>query len=104
MNPAPCAAPGCDNPVPHRPGPGRPAIYCSSTCRPSRQPGHGHTITVNLAHDDDATPGAGWTLTLRRGTRQVRIADNLGRFEAILLHNELQALLHPREKGAVTTP
>jgi hypothetical protein len=103
VNPATCAAPGCDNAVLRRPGPGRPAIYCSATCRPSRRPGHSATITVDLGHDDTATSGSGWTLILRRGHRQVTIADNLGRFEAILLHNDLQQLLHPHQKGAATT-
>ncbi|HUG84034.1 MAG TPA: hypothetical protein VMM13_05690 [Euzebya sp.] len=103
MNPATCAAPDCDNPVPRRPGPGRPPIYCTPTCRPSRRHGQPSTITIDLGHDDTATTGTGWTLTLRRGPREVTIANNLGRFEAILLHNDLQQLLHPHQKGAATT-
>jgi hypothetical protein len=98
-----CAAPGCNNPVPCRPGPGRPAIYCSPACRPSRTPRPGGPITIDVDHDD--TPGgAGWTVTMRRGTRAVTIATNLGRFSATLLREDLNRLMHPRrEEGAHTT-
>jgi len=98
-----CAAPGCDHPVPRRPGPGRPAIYCSPACRPSATPRPGGPITVDATHDDSATGGAGWTVTLRRGRRAVPVASDLGRFAARLLRDDLQRLLHPRrEEGAHT--
>ncbi len=102
MNARACAAPDCDNPVPRRPGPGRPQIYCSPACRPSATPRP--AITVDVDHDNTVTSGAGWTVTLRRGPRTVTIATNLGRFAAIMLHDDLQRLLHPRrEEGAPTT-
>jgi hypothetical protein len=41
---------------------------------------------------------------MRRGTRTVTIASNLGRFAAKLLRDDLNRLLHPRrEEGAQTT-
>jgi hypothetical protein len=41
---------------------------------------------------------------MRRGTRAVTIATNLGRFSATLLRDDLNRLLHPRrEEGAHTT-
>lgn len=101
MTPPTCAAPGCANPVPRRPGPGRPAIYCTPDCRPTPPPGG--PITVTLDHASETAGGAGWTVTLRRGPHTVTIADNLGRFAAILLRDDIQRLLHPRQqKGAPT--
>jgi hypothetical protein len=96
-----CAAPDCDNPVPRPPGPGRPPIYCSATCRPSATPRP--AITVDLDHDDTTHSGAGWTVTLRRGPRAVTVASDLGRFAATMLRDDLQRLLHPRTKEAPHT-
>jgi len=98
-----CAAPDCDNPLPHRPGqPGRPPIYCSPRCRPSHT---GHSLTIEI-HNNDPLGEAGrdWHVQLRRGTRTVAIAHNLGRFSATALADDLQTLLHAPIDTTETTP
>jgi hypothetical protein len=95
-----CASPGCDNPVARRPGQrGRPPIYCSPSCRPSRN-GTANQIRVDVDQDDDDVNGSGrfWTVTLRRGRRSVVVGRDLGRFSATVLCGELRALLHPRTR------
>lgn len=102
MSTAPiCALPGCDNPVVRRPGqPGRPPIYCSPACRPSRQ-SCSNQVTVEIAQDDDGD-GHGlhaarpWVVRLRRGRHSVIVARDLGRFSASVLYDQLRRLLHPR--------
>jgi hypothetical protein len=90
-----CAAPGCTNPVPRRPGQtGRPPIYCSPACRPSRTRS---TLTIEIEnHAHDTQPGRDWLVCLRRGNRTVVIAQGLGRFSAAALATELQSLLPAR--------
>lgn len=85
----PCAAPGCDNPVVRQPGrTGRPPIYCSPACRPSRtRP----TLTIEIGPDD--RPGRQWTLRLRRGQHNVVLRQDLGRLSATALATELATLL-----------
>ncbi len=95
--PAPvCASPGCDKAVPRRPGPGRPAIYCSPECRARRrQP----SIVVELDHPELSPDGRPvtrvWTVRLRRSDHVVVIADNLGWPTANALACQLDHLLHP---------
>lgn len=91
-----CAAAGCDNAVVRRPGPGRPAIYCSPACRPTPvRP----RVVVEVDHPDASTDGRAtrrvWTVRLRRGTRTVVIAENLGWPSANALAGQLDDLLHP---------
>lgn len=95
-----CAAPGCDNPVVHRPGRrGRPPIYCSLTCRPSRQgPAAEIRVEVDQGESDDGGAGRVWTVTVRRGRRSVVVGRDLGRFSATLLADDLRAVLHPRSR------
>jgi hypothetical protein len=104
MTPAPvaCAAPACDNPVPRRRGPGRPAVYCSITCRPKhRRPG----ILVEVDHPDNSPDGRPvsrvWSVRLRRGQEVVVIADDLGWPSANALAGALDDLLRPpsRQRG-----
>lgn len=98
-----CAAPDCDNPVVRRPR-GRPAIYCSPTCRPSRRARHPR-LTVEIDHPDTSPDGRPtdrvWTVRLRRGPTTVTIADDLGWPSANTLADQLNNLLHPtpRDKG-----
>lgn len=95
-----CASPGCDNPVGRRPGQrGRPPIYCSPSCRPSRK-GNANQVRVDVGPNDDEANGSGrfWTVTLRRGRRSVVVGRDLGRFSATALGGELRALLHPRTR------
>jgi hypothetical protein len=99
-----CARPGCANPVVRRPGrTGRPPIYCSPACRPSRRADRGQ-ISVEIDQDDDARPGLdpgrSWIVRLRRGRRTVIVGRDLGRFAATALTGELHQLLHPtRQEG-----
>ncbi len=100
-----CAAAGCDNAVERHAGRiGRPPIYCSPTCRPSRARGSRNSISVEVEqHDHDGDrQGRCWTVTLRRGTRAVVVGHDLGRFSATLLSAELHTLLQPgaRREGA----
>jgi hypothetical protein len=100
-----CARPDCTNPVIRRPSQnGRPPVYCSPACRPSRQnhPTRGQ-ISVHIAQTDDDTadnphPSRSWTVTLRRRNRTVTIGQDLGRFAATALANDLQQLIHPRAR------
>ena len=103
-----CAAAGCDNTVERHPGQvGRPPIYCSPACRPSRTGCAGHIrISVEVDQEDHDGEGSGrcWVVTLRRGKNSVVVGRDLGRFRATLLSGELRALLQPsarREGGAI---
>lgn len=87
-----CAATGCDNPVPRRPGQvGRPRIYCSPGCRVSRaRP----TLAVEVDQlNDDEECGRDWVVRLRRGRRVVVVGRGLGRFSATALATELGSVL-----------
>lgn len=103
MTPAPigCAAPGCANLVSRRPGPGRPAVYCSPGCRRVRRP----RILVEVDHPDISPDGRPvqrvWTVRLRRGQHVVVIADDLGWPSANALAGALDDLLRPsvQQKG-----
>jgi hypothetical protein len=99
-----CASAGCDNPVIRRPGRrGRPPIYCSPACRPSRAGGAGrHQISVEVDQQDaDDGPGRTWVVTLRRGQRRVVVGRDLGRFSATALSGEcapsFTLVLHRKE-------
>ena len=97
-----CAAAGCDNPVERHPGRvGRPPIYCSPTCRPSRTGCAGRNlISVEVVQEEHDGEGSGrcWVVTLRRGTNSVVVGRDLGRFSATILSGELRTLLHPRAR------
>ena len=89
-----CAAADCENPVPRRPGRGRPAIYCSPECRPTRcRPG----VVVEVDHPEASPDGRRaqrvWTVRLRRGRRTVVIAEDLGWPSAHALAAQLEDLL-----------
>lgn len=100
-----CAAPGCVNPLPPR-GAGRPAIYCSPACRPSKQaPQHQLRVEVNHpeASPDGRAPERVWIVRLRRGNQAVVIADCLGWPSATALARQLEDLIHvPARKEPVT--
>jgi hypothetical protein len=91
-----CAAPGCTNEVLRRPGAqGRPPIYCSLQCRPSKKP---NVLAVDVELDEDsADPGRDWVVRLRRGNRAVVVGRGLGRFSAAVLAAELRVVVgaHP---------
>lgn len=92
-----CANPGCDNPLPPQ-GRGRPAIYCTPACRPSRQR-RPTALSVEVEHPDTSPDGRPadrvWTVRLRRGPHAVVIAENLGWPSANALLSQLQHLLQP---------
>jgi hypothetical protein len=97
-----CAAAGCDNPVERHPSRvGRPPIYCSPACRPSRTgcvSRNQISVEVDQEENDGDRPGRCWIVTLRRGTNSVVVGRDLGRFSATVLSGELSALLHPRAR------
>ncbi|HLN42560.1 MAG TPA: hypothetical protein VK215_08895 [Acidimicrobiales bacterium] len=99
-----CAADGCDNTVIRHGRPGRPAIYCSPDCRPSRIAGPGHpVVTVEVAqddeHDDDGSDaGRNWVVRLQRGHDIVTIGRDLGRFSAMALAGDLCRLFGPTHR------
>jgi hypothetical protein len=97
-----CAAPQCPNPLPERSGRGRPAMYCSPTCRPTATKHQLRRIDVEVGHeptDDGERPsGRVWSVTLRRGSRSVMVAAELGRPSAENLASQLNDLLAPQTR------
>jgi hypothetical protein len=95
-----CAAPGCDNAVP-LPRRGRPAVYCSPTCRPSRG-SRPSSLTVEVDHPEECSDGRAvarvWTVSLRRGRRRVVVAEDLGWPSANALASALDDLITPRPR------
>jgi hypothetical protein len=98
--PTSCAAPGCANPItPHRSG--RPARYCSSTCRirhhRQRRQTTADPITVEVdagsASSRGRPPDRSWLVRLRRSDRAVIIAIGLRRHAADRLAEQLTDLL-----------
>jgi hypothetical protein len=93
-----CAADGCDNTVVRSRRPGRPAIYCSAQCRPSRMAGTGTLVAVEVAQDDSnnddgSRAGRDWIIRLQRGHDSVIVGRDLGRFSAMALAGELRRFL-----------
>ena len=97
-----CAASDCDNEV-VKINRGRPPIYCSPECRPSRRRAG---LSVEVEHPQASSDGRPservWTVSLRRGSRVVVVADNLGWPSAHALVQQLNDLLtaRPRRRGA----
>ncbi len=102
MAPEPtCAAPGCDNPLPSV-GRGRPARYCSTTCRVRahrQRNDHTDPITVEVDHGSATSrgrhPDRAWLIRLRRGDRSVIVTWGLSRRAADRLADEITQLLEP---------
>ena len=96
--PPSCAREGCEEPVVRKPR-GRPAIYCSPSCRPGAQRARRPAVVVDVEHPDTSPDGRAarrvWTVALRRGTKAVTIADNLGWPSAHALARQLEDLLDP---------
>lgn len=94
-----CAADDCHNPLDTTPGRrGRPPIYCSPACRPSRQrTSRVLLVEVDIGADaNDDGNGLNWLVRLRRGRRGVVVRDGLGRFAAFQLAEQLYNFLTPR--------
>ncbi|HEV2810358.1 MAG TPA: hypothetical protein VGV93_08195 [Acidimicrobiales bacterium] len=93
-----CAREGCEEPV-VRNSRGRPAMYCSPSCRPSRRARRRPPVVVDVEHPDTSPDGRPvqrvWTVALRRGMQTVTIADNLGWPSAHALARQLEELLGP---------
>jgi hypothetical protein len=101
-----CAAPGCEQPVHRTNHTGRPPIYCSPACRPSRnRTPRQNQILVEVEHPDISPDGRPaervWTVQLRRGEHRVSIADDLGWPTANALAQQLTDLLdtNPQPTG-----
>ena len=88
-----CAAPGCANPVPLRVGrAGRPPIYCSPDCRPSRRRRPG--LVIEIDHDEqDVDTTRDWVVRLRRGPESVVVGRGLGALSARAFATELRSFL-----------
>jgi hypothetical protein len=92
-----CAAEGCGNPVPARTGRGHPFTYCPAC----RAPRHRKNPTASVVAEIDHTPttenarpaGRIWSVRLRRGTRTVTVAEELGRPSADHLVAQINALI-----------
>jgi hypothetical protein len=84
-----CAALECTNTV-ARNARGRPRIYCSKKCRPTRSRPR---IVVEVDHPEVSHDGRSserlWTVRLRRGNRSVTVAQGLGWPSAHALAMEL---------------
>lgn len=97
-----CAAPGCDNPIARTGRPGRPAIYCSPSCRPAGRGRGGVHVVVEVDHqptpDSERPLGRVWVVRLRRGEECVVIAAELGRPSAEHLARQLNMLLSTRRQ------
>jgi hypothetical protein len=99
-----CAAADCDNPMPPQSGRGRRAIYCSPACRPTAQQ-HSHRLGVQIDHETtesgERPSGRVWSVALRRGTKSVVVATQLGRPSAEHLAAQISDLLtaHPSTQG-----
>lgn len=105
--PTTCAALGCQRLVSRPNRPGRPPIYCSTDCRPSRsRVARRGRVVVEVDHPDISPDGRPadrvWTVRLRSGERVVVVADDLGWPTANALARELNDLLfvRPPQKGA----
>lgn len=98
-----CAAWDCNNVVSTN-AKGRPPIYCSPACRPGRRR---TALTVEVGHPEASPDGRPaervWIVRLRRGSRAVTIADNLGWPSANALATQLNDLLAAR-RGALKEP
>lgn len=99
--PTTCAAPGCANPITRHPT-GRPARYCSTTCR-VRHHRHRQTrdpITVEVdtgsASSRGRPPDRAWLVRIRRGDRSVITTIGLRRSAADRLAEQLTDLLRSR--------
>ena len=94
-----CAAPGCDHPVTRTSRPGRPPIYCSPACRPSRDHRGTDRLVVEVDHEPTPTgtrpTGRIWIVRLRRSNRTVVIAAELGRPSVDHLATQINTLLDP---------
>ena len=102
-----CAAEGCTNMVPERIGRGRPFIYCAPACRPTAAKHQRAALEVEIDHEptvaDERPTGRVWSVQLRRGTRTVVVATELGRPSAENLASQIGVLLNDRPRSKVIT-
>lgn len=101
-----CAAPGCLNPIIRHPT-GRPARYCSNTCRVRhhrQQRINPDPITVEVdmgsASSRGRAPERAWLVRICRGDRAVIVAIGLRRPAADRLAEQLNELLNDKEVPA----
>jgi hypothetical protein len=100
--PAVCASPHCENPVPTRSGPGRPFLYCSPACRPRPAAKRRARVEVFLEHEPtvngERPVGRVWSVELRCGDDHVVLVSELGRPSAENLVAGISELLNPHSK------
>lgn len=102
-----CAAPGCATTW-TRPGPGRPARYCSPACRSAAHRAHrrhrDQPIRVEIDHGSTSakgrTGGRVWLIRLRRDDRAVILATGLDRPSAEHLARQITHVLDPTPEHA----
>lgn len=104
-----CAAHDCTNPITQT-GIGRPARYCSTTCRVRHHRHRHHTATAPITVEVDMgsassrgrPPDRAWLVRIRRADRSVIIAIGLRRHAADRLAEQLTELLTdtPPPQGA----
>lgn len=91
-----CAASDCENPIVST-GSGRPARYCSATCRVRA---HRHRasrpvaeVAMGSATSRGRHPDQAWLVSLRRTDRNVIVATGLRRRDADRLADQINELL-----------
>ena len=97
-----CAAPGCNNPTTTSPT-GRPARFCTDTCRKRAHRHQQHTTNTPVSVEVDTgsassrgrTPDRAWLVRLRRADHNVIIAIGLRRHTADRLAEQINNLLNP---------
>ena len=99
-----CAAPGCINTITSTPI-GRPARFCSNTCRSRAHRNQQRTtnaapviveVDTGSASSRGRTPERSWLVRLRRADHAVIIAIGLRRTAADRLAEQIDDLLNPQ--------
>ena len=98
-----CAAPGCDEPLPEQTGRGRRRLFCSPRCRTAsatRTAQLGVEVDHETLDENAARPfGRVWLVKMRRGPKEVVVAQGLGRPSAAYLASQLADLIErPRRQ------
>lgn len=96
-----CAAPGCEEPLPEQTGRGRRRRFCSPQCRTASAT-RTAPLAVEVDHenlDENARPlGRVWLVKMRRGPKEVVVAQGLGRPSADYLARQIADLIERPRK------
>jgi hypothetical protein len=99
-----CAAPGCDEPLPEQTGRGGRRRFCSPRCRTASAV-RTAPLVVEVDHEtleENTRPiGRVWLVKMRRGPKEVIVAEGLGRPSADYLAGQIADLIERprRPKG-----